>query len=78
MLKRGIARYMMQVVDALVKNSGYAHVFLLVFSMHKHLLDMYTQWGFNIIGTKALSEVVNQPGKYIVSCHLIIMEKDLS
>jgi len=30
MLNRGIARSMMQVIDAVAKNSGYTHVFLLV------------------------------------------------
>jgi N-acetylglutamate synthase-like GNAT family acetyltransferase len=77
MLKRGIGRYMIQVVEAVAKTCGYTHVFLTVLSLHQHLLDLYAKWGFNVIGTKTLTDCGSHPEKYISPCHFIVMEKDL-
>jgi GNAT superfamily N-acetyltransferase len=78
MVNRGITRYMMQAVEVIAKSFRYTHVFLSVLSAHKHLLDMYSEWGFNIIGTKSMDDSGFKLEKYIVPCHLIVMEKSLS
>jgi GNAT superfamily N-acetyltransferase len=56
MVKRGIGRYMMQVVEVVVKELHYTHVVLTVVSVHKHLVDIYAKWGYQIIGTKTFAE----------------------
>ncbi len=77
MMKRGIARYMMQVVDAVAKEFHYTHVLVTVLSVKKHLVDIYTKWGFKIIGVKTLAELSIDPDNFTVLCHFIIMEKAL-
>ncbi|CAF4085740.1 unnamed protein product [Rotaria sp. Silwood1] len=50
MRNRGIARYMIQVVEGVCKEFHYTHVYLRVVSVHQHLIDMYMKLGFMIIG----------------------------
>jgi N-acetylglutamate synthase-like GNAT family acetyltransferase len=77
MVKRGIAGYMMQVVDTVAKTFHYTHVYLTVISFYKHLIDMYAKWGFNIIETKTLADSGVNPEHFPTHCHMFVMEKEL-
>ena len=77
MLKRGIARYMMQAVDSVAKALGYWHVFLSVLSLNAYLIDMYSKLGFHIIETKTLTNEGIDASTFALPCHVIVMEKNL-
>jgi GNAT superfamily N-acetyltransferase len=76
-VRRGIARYMMQVVETVAKKCRYTHVFFPVVSLNQHLIDMYSKWGYNIIETKTLVECDVDPEIFAIPCHMFIMEKKL-
>ncbi|CAF3341626.1 unnamed protein product [Rotaria socialis] len=77
MVRRGIGQYMMQAVESMAKIFRYTHVFLPVVSVNKHLVHMYTKWGFKIIDTKTLADCGIDAEKFSVPCHMIMMEKEL-
>ncbi len=77
MMKRGIAGYMMKVVDAVAKEFHYTHLLVTVLSVKKHLLDIYIKWGFKIVEIKTLAEFGVDPEDFTVPCHFIVMEKAL-
>ncbi len=77
MLKRGVGRYMLDVVEVIAKTLHYTHVFLTAISYHTHLIDIYTKWDFKVIETKALVDCGMNPEKYNLSCYMIVMEKKL-
>ena len=78
MVKRGIAGYMMQVAEAVAKTFHCTHMSLTVLSFYKHLIDMYTKWGFNVIETKPLAYEGVNPEYLGFPCNVIVMEKELS
>ena len=77
MLKRGIARYMMQAVDAVAEALGYTHVLLSVISLNTYLIEMYSKLGFHRVETRSLTDEGIDASTFALSCHVIVMEKKL-
>ena len=77
LVKRGIARYMMQAVEAVAKRLGYTHIFLSALSLSEHVIKMYSHWGFTVIRMKTLTEEGIDASTFAIPCHIVIMEKKL-